>query len=71
MTHFATQLPRRWFTEDLFSGLMRLRGMECQSPTPHAEAFYSRKAVARAERLAEGLVDRRPARKSARCLDVE
>jgi hypothetical protein len=45
MTHFATQLPRRWFTEDLFSGLMRLRGMECQSPTGHAEAFYSRKAV--------------------------
>jgi LmbE family N-acetylglucosaminyl deacetylase len=45
MTHFATQLPRRWFTDDLFSGLMRLRGMECQSPTSHAEAFYSRKAV--------------------------
>lgn len=45
MTHFATQIPRRWFTEDLFSGLMRLRGMECQSPTSHAEAFYSRKAV--------------------------
>jgi LmbE family N-acetylglucosaminyl deacetylase len=45
MTHFATQMPRRWFTEDLFSGLMRLRGMECQSPTAHAEAFYSRKAI--------------------------
>jgi LmbE family N-acetylglucosaminyl deacetylase len=45
MTHFATQLPRRWFTPDLFSGLMRLRGMECQSPTSHAEAFYSRKVV--------------------------
>jgi LmbE family N-acetylglucosaminyl deacetylase len=45
MTHFATQLPRRWFTEDLFSGLMRLRGMECHSPTSHAEAFYSRKSV--------------------------
>ena len=45
MTHFATQMPRRWFTEDLFSGLMRLRGMECQSPTAHAEAFYSRKAL--------------------------
>jgi LmbE family N-acetylglucosaminyl deacetylase len=45
MTHFATQMPRRWFTEDLFSGLLRLRGMECQSPTQHAEAFYSRKAV--------------------------
>jgi LmbE family N-acetylglucosaminyl deacetylase len=45
MTHFATQLPRRWFTPDLFTGLLRLRGMECQSPTSHAEAFYSRKVV--------------------------
>jgi LmbE family N-acetylglucosaminyl deacetylase len=45
MTHFATQLPRRWFTPDLFSGLLRLRGMECQSPTGHAEAVYGRKAV--------------------------
>ena len=45
MTHFDTQLRRRWFTEDLFSGLLRLRGMECQSATAHAEAFYSRKVV--------------------------
>jgi LmbE family N-acetylglucosaminyl deacetylase len=45
MTHFATQRPKRWFKEDLFSGLLRLRGMECNSPTSYAEAFYSRKAV--------------------------
>lgn len=45
MTHFNTQLPRRWFKEELFTGLLRLRGMECNSPTTHAEAFYSRKAV--------------------------
>jgi LmbE family N-acetylglucosaminyl deacetylase len=45
MTHFASQLPKRWFKEDLFSGLLRLRGMECNSPTSFAEAFYSRKAV--------------------------
>jgi LmbE family N-acetylglucosaminyl deacetylase len=45
MTHFVTQTSRRWFTPDLFSGLMRLRGMECQSPTSHAEAFYCRKVV--------------------------
>jgi LmbE family N-acetylglucosaminyl deacetylase len=45
MTHFATQTPKRWFKEDLFSGLMRLRGMECNSPTSYAEAFYSRKAM--------------------------
>ena len=45
MTHFSSQLPRRWFKEDLFSGLLRLRGMECNSPTSFAEAFYCRKAV--------------------------
>ena len=33
MTHFGTQVPKRWFKEDLFSGLLRLRGMECNSPT--------------------------------------
>jgi LmbE family N-acetylglucosaminyl deacetylase len=45
MTHFASQVPKRWFKEDLFSGLLRLRGMECNSPTSFAEAFYSRKAI--------------------------
>ena len=43
MTHFESQNSKRWFKEDLFSGLMRLRGMECNSPTSYAEAFYSRK----------------------------
>jgi LmbE family N-acetylglucosaminyl deacetylase len=45
MTHFGSQLSKRWFKEDLFSGLLRLRGMECNSPTSYAEAFYCRKAV--------------------------
>jgi LmbE family N-acetylglucosaminyl deacetylase len=45
MTHFASQTPKRWFKEDLFSGLLRLRGMECNSPTSYAEAFYCRKAM--------------------------
>jgi LmbE family N-acetylglucosaminyl deacetylase len=45
MTHFGTQRSKRWFKEDLFSGLMRLRGMECNSPTSYAEAFYCRKAL--------------------------
>ena len=45
LEHFASQRDRRWFREDLFSGLLRLRGMECQSPTSYAEAFYCRKAV--------------------------
>ena len=45
MEHFASQVPKRWFKEDLFSGLLRLRGMECNSPTSYAEAFYCRKAT--------------------------
>jgi LmbE family N-acetylglucosaminyl deacetylase len=45
MTHFASQVSKRWFKEDLFSGLLRLRGMECNSPSTYAEAFYCRKAV--------------------------
>jgi LmbE family N-acetylglucosaminyl deacetylase len=45
LDHFASQHAKRWFKEDLFSGLLRLRGMECQSPTSYAEAFYCRKAV--------------------------
>ena len=43
--HFASQRAKPWFKEDLFSGLLRLRGMECQSPTSYAEAFYCRKVV--------------------------
>ena len=45
MTHFGSQRSKRWFKEDLFSGLLRLRGMECNSPSSYAEAFYCRKAM--------------------------
>jgi LmbE family N-acetylglucosaminyl deacetylase len=45
MTHFGSQLSKRWFKDDLFSGLLRLRGMECNSPSSYAEAFYCRKAM--------------------------
>jgi LmbE family N-acetylglucosaminyl deacetylase len=43
--HFGSQLDRRWFTEDLFHALLRMRGMESNSPTGLAEAFYCRKLV--------------------------
>jgi len=45
MKSFPSQLDRSWFTPDTFQGLMRLRGIECNSPTGYAEAFYSRKLV--------------------------
>lgn len=40
MQAFATQRSKQWFDRDTFLGLMRLRGMECVSPSAHAEAFY-------------------------------
>ena len=43
MEHFATQRDKHWFTEDVFLGLMRLRGVESRSPTGYAEGFYGRK----------------------------
>jgi len=45
MSHFGSQRSKRWFREDLFSSLLRLRGMECNSPSSYAEAFFCRKAV--------------------------
>jgi LmbE family N-acetylglucosaminyl deacetylase len=40
---FPSQSEKRWFTEDVFTGLMRLRGMECNAAGGLAEAFYARK----------------------------
>lgn len=42
---FKTQNDKHWFSSDTFVGLMRLRGIECASPSRYAEAFYSRKLV--------------------------
>gem|GEM_PF-4872953 len=43
--HFASQRDQHWFADDLFRGLMRLRGVECRSPSGFAEGFYCRKAT--------------------------
>jgi LmbE family N-acetylglucosaminyl deacetylase len=45
LEHFPSQRERHWFTDDLFRGLMRLRGMEANSPTGLAEGFRCRKLV--------------------------
>ena len=45
MGAFASQRSRDWFGEDVFLGLMRLRGMECRAPSGFAEAFFGRKLV--------------------------
>ena len=45
MDHFASQRSKHWFQEDLFTSILRLRGMECNSASSHAEAFFCRKSV--------------------------
>jgi LmbE family N-acetylglucosaminyl deacetylase len=45
MRYFGTQRSKQWFSEDLFEGLLRLRGIEAASPTRYAEAFHCRKML--------------------------
>jgi LmbE family N-acetylglucosaminyl deacetylase len=42
-THFPSQKARDWWDDELFLGLMRVRGMEAKAP--YAEGFYSSKAL--------------------------
>jgi LmbE family N-acetylglucosaminyl deacetylase len=42
---FGSQRDKRWFTEDAFRALLRLRGIEAGAPSGYAEAFYARKLV--------------------------
>lgn len=43
--HYPSQARRQWFSEETFRGLARLRGIEANSGTGYAEAFYARKLV--------------------------
>jgi LmbE family N-acetylglucosaminyl deacetylase len=45
MEAFPSQHAKAWFDPQTFLSLMRLRGMECNSPSGYAEAFYCRKLV--------------------------
>ena len=42
---FGSQRDRRWFSEDAFRALLRLRGIEAGATSGYAEAFYGRKLV--------------------------
>jgi LmbE family N-acetylglucosaminyl deacetylase len=46
---FQSQSTKHWFDEQLFLGLMRIRGMERRSPSGYAEAFTCRKLSLRVE----------------------
>jgi LmbE family N-acetylglucosaminyl deacetylase len=40
---FKSQREKNWFTEDTFFSILRLRGLESNSPDKYAEAYYCRK----------------------------
>jgi LmbE family N-acetylglucosaminyl deacetylase len=42
---FKSQMGKRWFTEDTFYSILRLRGIESNSPYKYAEAFSCKKAI--------------------------
>lgn len=45
MECFISQTGKHWFDEETFKSLMRIRGLECGSPTRYAESFYIRKCL--------------------------
>ena len=45
LTHFGTQRSKDWFDAGTFTGLARLRGMECRAREGYAEAFVVRKGT--------------------------
>ena len=45
MESFPSQHGHQWYDPETFNGLMRLRGVECNSSSRWAEAFFGRKMV--------------------------
>jgi len=45
LSAYQSQNGKHWFRSELFSSILRLRGMEANSRTGYAEGFYCRKAV--------------------------
>jgi LmbE family N-acetylglucosaminyl deacetylase len=45
MAHFPSQGHHRWYTEESFLSILRLRGIEANSPSGYAEGFHCRKLV--------------------------
>jgi LmbE family N-acetylglucosaminyl deacetylase len=42
---FESQKEKKWFNKDTFKSILRIRGVESNSPSQYAEAFYCRKMV--------------------------
>ncbi len=45
LSSFPSQRHRSWFCAETFQGLLRIRGLECNSPSSYAEGFTCRKLV--------------------------
>jgi len=45
MENFRSQRDKQWFDEETFLAILRLRGVESNSPGKYAEGFYCRKIV--------------------------
>jgi LmbE family N-acetylglucosaminyl deacetylase len=45
LKYFKTQSANQWFAEETFRSILRLRGVESNSPSRYAEGFYGRKLI--------------------------
>lgn len=43
LRHFYSQQNKQWYDKDTFKAYLRLKGIECNSPTRWAESFHARK----------------------------
>jgi LmbE family N-acetylglucosaminyl deacetylase len=51
LQNFRSQAQRRWFDDETFKAIMRLRGVESNATEKYAEAFYCRKIVLASSRI--------------------
>jgi LmbE family N-acetylglucosaminyl deacetylase len=45
LNSFPSQRARRWFSDEVFRAVLRLRGMESNAASRYAEGFYARKVL--------------------------
>jgi LmbE family N-acetylglucosaminyl deacetylase len=45
LENFKSQVNKHWFSKDVFEAMLRLRGLQCNSPSGFAEGFYAKKLV--------------------------
>ena len=61
LASFKTQRPKQWFSDDTFWALLRLRGVESNSPTRFAEALlWSQTDLVESETPSKSDLDRGP-----------